>query len=159
MCDPATALVVASTAVTAYGQYEQGEYQSKVARNNAIIQDRLAKDAVKRGEVSEQRHRLKVAQMKGKQRAKLAASGVDLSSGSASQILTDTAEFGELDALTIRSNAEREAFGYQVKGSNYLAESELARSEGRYGAASTILSGGSQVSSRWNPGGGRNAKG
>ena len=45
----------------------------------------------------------------------MAANGVDLSSGSPLDILGDTAMYGELDALTIRSNAEREAYGYRVQ--------------------------------------------
>jgi hypothetical protein len=59
----------------------------------------------------------------------------------------DTAQLGELDALTIRSNAEREAYGYTTQSSNLTAQSGLTRMAGRnaqtagyVSAAGTLLS-------------------
>lgn len=162
MCEVATASLVlagVATAMGAYGTYQQGqqqkaqaEYQAAVANNNAIIAERQAQDSLDRGRVEEQQHRLKVAQMKGTQRSALAASGVQVDSGSALDVVADTAMMGEFDALTIRNNAEREAYAYRVQGSNYQAESGLyslagrnAARNGSFGAATTLLGGAAQI--------------
>ena len=138
MCEPATiataALVIGAvgTGVSTYSSVQQSraarktaQYNSAVAKNNAIISENLAQDAEKRGKVEEQRHRLKVAAFKAEQENEFAASGLDLTSTSFEQILSDTAALGELDALTIRGNAAREAYGYRTQGVNYEAQSIL----------------------------------
>lgn len=156
MCEPATAslaIAALSGAVSAYGQYQQGKaqasqynYQAAVDRNNKIIADRQADDAINRGKIAEQEHRDKVNQIKGRQRVQFAANGIDLGSDVVGETLGDTAMFGELDALTIRSNAENEAYGYRVQGMNYEASAALsstaaknASNAGRMGAFTTIL--------------------
>ena len=145
MCDPVTLAIVASTAVSAYGQKQQGDYANQVAKNNATTQGYMAADAIKRGERDEQRHRLQVAQMKSEQRAAFGASGRDIS-GSAENIIADTAMMGELDALTLRSNAQREAYGHEVSAVNYKAEGKLAKKQGKYAAAGSLLSGAGSAS-------------
>jgi len=47
--------------------------------------------------------------------------------GTAQEVTEDTAAFGELDALTIRNNAEREALGFRTQGMNFQASGELAQ--------------------------------
>lgn len=166
MCDIATATLVATIAAgatTAYGQYQQGQaqkeqyaYQAAVNRNNAIISERQAEDALQRGQIAEDEHRLKVQQIKGSQRTRFAASGVDLGSAVVSDTLADTAMLGELDALTIRNNAQRESYGYRVQASNYEASAGLneiagdnASQAGFIGATSTILGTASTVGSKY----------
>lgn len=154
-------LGILGTGFQAYGAYRsaqaqkaQSEYQAGVARNNQIIAERNAQDAIKRGQAEEARHRLQVAQLKGTQRSVLAASGVELDDGSALDILGDTAELGELDALTIRSNAEREAYQARVQGMNYAAEAGLhsyaAESTNPFlSAGSALFSGLGSVADKW----------
>jgi hypothetical protein len=165
MCDMISMAIagVASTALSAYGQIQAGQqaqaaadYNAAVARNNQIIADRQAEDAVKRGQVAEEEQRRRTRAIAGTQRAALAASGVQLDQGSPADILADTAQFGELDALTIRNNAEREAYGYRVQGMNFGAEAGLQQGRassamtGAYlGAGSTLLSGATSVADRW----------
>ena len=134
--------ITSSLAAGAFGaisSIQQGNYQSQVAKNNAKIQDQLATDAMNRGEQKEHQARVKAAQEVGYQRAKFGAAGVGVSSGSPSLVLQDTAELGELDSLTVRNNAQREAYGHAVQETNYLAEGELARKKGQWGAVSSIL--------------------
>ena len=142
MCDPVSAsiLMVASGATQAIGQYKAGKaqkaasnYQSQVAENNRIYAENQAADSIKRGRKEETRHRMQIAQLKGAQIAAMAKNGVvvDAEDTSALDILGDTTEFGELDALTIRSNAEREAFGHKVQASNFAADSVLNRAQGK----------------------------
>jgi len=71
-------------------------------------------------------------------------------------VVLDTAELGELDALTIRSNAEREAYGFRVQASNFGAEAGLTQMAGeakaqaaKISSFSTVLSGAGSVASKW----------
>lgn len=166
MCELATASLVLAgigTAVSAYGQLQAGQaasaqarYQAAVARNNAILSERAAQDAEARGRAAEDRRRRETALLIGRQRAVLAANGVVVDTGSALDITAGTREVGELDALTIRSNAEREALALRAQGANFETEAELAGlrgrsalAEGRIGAFGTALSGSGTVAQRW----------
>lgn len=117
---------IASQSAAREASRRRGEYEAQVAANNAELADRLADDALARGEIAEKQHRLKLAQIRGQQRAGLAASGQVVDQGSAADLVSDTAKFGELDALTIRNNAEREALGYRTRAYNFQTEAQLA---------------------------------
>jgi len=146
-----------------YGQNQQAKaqagqyaYQAAVDRNNKIIADRQADDAIKRGEAEEEEHRRKVASIKADQRVGFASRGIDLGSDVVVDTLSDTAMLGELDALTIRNNAEREAYGYRVQGMNYEASAgnnalagKNAKSAGRTAMFGTLLSGASTVAGNY----------
>lgn len=131
-------------------------YRSQVAKNNQIIADRKAEDARQRGAIAERQQRIKTAQRIGAARASAAARGVEVDSGSAGDITSDLKALGELDALTIRNNAEREALGFEQTGTNYAAESNLASLEsgsakraGEIGVASSLINGTGQVAGKW----------
>ena len=157
------AATVISTAMQAMSQIQAGQaaaaqadYQAGVARNNQILAERAAKDALERGKIAEHRQQMATQQLIGRQRAVLASSGVKTDVGSALDITVDTAGIGELDALTIRSNAEREALGFRTQGMNFQAEAGLAKargasalSAGYTGAFGTLLSSGGSVASKW----------
>lgn len=166
MCELATIAAVASiagTAMSAVGMVQQGQaakaqanYQAAVMRNNQTLAEYAAQDAEARGAEAEQQHRQKVAAFKGSQRAALAANGLDLTSGSPLDLLSDTAMLGEQDALTIRANAQREAWSARAQGANFGAEAGLlqargtaAQQAGYMGAGASLLSGASQVAGSW----------
>lgn len=159
MCDLLTALTLAGTALGAVGQVQQGKaaaqaarFNSKVADMNAEIAERQARDALERGKLEEQKKRTQVQQVLGRQKAAMAANGVDVGFGSPLDTLVDTATLGEVDALTIRSNAAREAYDYRVRGANGRAQAGLDRmnadaseTAGYLGAAGTLLTGGAKA--------------
>ena len=155
MCEPATitlALTAVSAVVAAGGaiaqgqaQHKQASYQAAVERNNATIAGWQAEDATQRGKVEEQRQRLATARLAGTQRANMASSGLEVGSGSSLDVLMDTAQLGELDALTIRSNAEREAYGLRTQQSNLTAQSGLTRMAGRNAQTAGYISAGSTL--------------
>lgn len=145
----AMATTAAAGAYSAYGSYQQGKYQEKVAENNAIIQKRMAEDAQDRGQAQESMRRLQSGREISQQRAAMAAGGRDVTTGSALDVLSDSAQMAELDALTIRSNAQREAYGSEVQASNFEAEAGLPRTRGRNQAIGTLLTTGSQVSGQY----------
>lgn len=162
----ATAGLIASgigTAASVYGKIQEGKaqsnqlkYQSAVDRNNQIISTRQADDAIQRGKIEEENVRRRTQAIKGEQRAAYAANGIDLGSDAVVDTLADTAMLGELDALTTRSNAEREAYGFKVQGMNYGASAQNntmaaknTKSASRIGAMTTLLSGASTVASSY----------
>lgn len=169
MCEPTT-LAVLSLASTVIGggmqymaQKQAGaaqanalRYQADVDQNNKIITDQLAKDAIDRGRTEEQMHRIKIGQLKSEQLNAFAKNGVETDSGSALDVLSDTAMIGELEALTIRNNAEREAYGYKVQGMNYSASSannrtaaSTAKSSANMAAMTSVLSTAGSVAGKW----------
>lgn len=126
-------------ATQAYGQVQAGRSSARTAEFNAQMEELRARDAERRGDEAANRHRLQVTRMISSQRAALAAQGVDVEAGSALDVQIDTAALGELDALTIRNNAMREAFGYRAQAIDSRRRGRLARAEGVSGAANTIL--------------------
>lgn len=69
----------------------------------------------------------------------MSASGIDLSTAGALDILGDTAAMGELDALTMVNNASREAYGYRMQAENDRLNAKMARRSGNMGAMTTLL--------------------
>lgn len=151
------------TILQAFGQMAGGnsesamyKYQAAVDRNNKIMADWQAQDAIARGQEEESKQRMKINMLKSDQRTAFADRGIDLGSESVANTVADTAFLGEIDALTIRSNAEREAYGYKQQGSNYAASATMntmaaknAKSAGMINATSTILGGITKVGDSW----------
>ena len=79
----------------------------------------------------------------------MASNGLDIQSDTPIGIIEDTAQMGELDALTIRANAAREGWGYDIAASNSMAESSMVKKSSRMGATSTLLSGAGSVGRDW----------
>jgi len=151
------------TVTTAAGAMQQGkaqaaaaEYQAGIARNNQIIAQRAAEDARKRGELNADLQRQRGRLLRGQQRAALAGAGVLVDTGSAGRLIEDTAALSELDALTIQSNAEREALGFETQAMNFQGEADIARALGKqaktqslFKAGGTLLTGFGSVAEKW----------
>lgn len=153
----AVALAAVGTAVTVKGQMDQqaaagaqANYMAQMDRQRRAVADQQAGDAVQRGEVAVQRQRDLTGQRIGTQTAALLGQGTDLE-GSPTDILGDTKRAGELDALTIRSNAAREAWGYQVQGAGFGANANLNDSfrPSYLGAGASLLAGAGSLADKW----------
>ncbi len=138
------------------GQNNKGAYQAQaqVAQNNALIAGWQAQDAMARGDRAAHVSGSKTRQLKGSQRAALAANGVDMTEGSALNILTDTDYFGAIDAGTIKDNAAREAWMLRNQAAGYTAQAGMlndrASDESPWQAAgSSLLTSGGRVAERW----------
>lgn len=118
------------SAVSAYKQAQSQRdalrYKARVDANNAQIAEWQAQQELAGGVVAEQASRLKTAQVTGAQRATMAANGIDLGEGNATDVLATTKFVGEQDALTIRDNAARSAWGARIQAQNYLDDSRVA---------------------------------
>lgn len=151
MCLPAIAAVagILGTAFSAYGAIQQGNAAKSAADFNAQNMAIMAADARKRGEAAAEAKQRETGALIGRQRAVMAARGLDLNQGSPLSILGDTAALGELDTQTIKGNAEREAVGYLNQGKLYAAEGQNAQSAGLLSAAGDVVGGIGSVASKW----------
>lgn len=161
------AVAVAATAVSAVvgavGSYEQGQaqkqaydYQAQVARNNAKIAQQNASWATQIGDTQAVNEGMKTRAQVGAIKAAQAASGIDVNTGSAVDVRSSASELGELNALTIRSNAARQAYGYQVQGTSDIAQAQLdvysgnqAQTAGYIGAFGSLLGGASSAGGQY----------
>lgn len=138
-------LSLIGTLFGAYGKHKAGRVNEKLLEYNAAVAEYQAEDTVRRGVVAESRRRDQTKQVIGAQRVSLARQGVDINEGSALTLQGDAAYLGELDALTIRNNAAREAWGYKVQAQDAGMRGDFARIAGDQEAAATILTGSSNI--------------
>lgn len=134
----------------------QAAYQAGVARNNEAMAKAAARDALLRGGIEAKNKADQTRQLIGRERATLAGNGVDVNSGSALDIVSDTETAGATDELTIRDNARRQSIGYLNQGENFAGEAALddtAQSNALLGgyanAFGTALTTGGNVASKW----------
>lgn len=131
-------VMAAGTALSAYGQYQSGKTQEKVANYNAQLQKRESVE-------TELSARDRLRKLMGRQRALYAKAGVDLTEGSPFLSLAYTAEEGEKEALRIRRGGKE-----SYDATTY--EGRAARSAGNIGAGSTFLSGLGRTTSNYGMG-------
>lgn len=140
MCDTTTALATQgfgagmSTVGAFYGaqaQKNQLKSDARVADANARIMELAAQSELLAGQRREQSEMLKRANLKGSQKAALAANGVDIASDTAQNILTTTDTFGEIAANTEAANAARSAWGYRTQATNFSNTARSARSSAK----------------------------
>lgn len=150
MCDPTTIAVIALGAsaagagIGAIGAMNQGKaqsnalmYQAQVAENNAQIARNNAQLVTQSGEQQTANEGQKTRADVGAIKASQAASNIDVNTGSAVDVRSSAAELGQLNALTIRSNTAREAYGYEVAATGQQATAALDTA----GAANAVRAG------------------
>jgi hypothetical protein len=141
------ALAGMSAIASAYGSIQRGKARKSIADANKFISELKAKDALRRGGTRAAKSRQRIKKIVGKQRANLAAQGIRLGVGSAQDIQQETQDIGELDALTIRTNAAREAFGFRTQAEQFGTAGRAAEREGKSEAVQTLLTGGLRAAS------------
>lgn len=131
-------------------------FNAGVAETNAQILKQGATWAGQAGEgdagISEMKTRAAVGGIKAEQ----AAAGVDVNVGSAVDVRASEAAKGMQDALTIRANAAKQAYGLQTQAAGETAQAGLYKSMAPYEiqaanlkSKATILSGKAQVASQF----------
>jgi hypothetical protein len=141
----AIVMTVISTAYAAYAQKAAGDFQAAIAKRNADAATAMARDAAARGLNEGVKIGLVGGATRGAIRAGFGASGVELTSGSPLDVLSDAAMFNELDKQTAKSNSEREQYALRTQAGNYLAQGQLDQMKGNYGAVGSLLSGASSL--------------
>lgn len=149
---------IASGAVGSYWSAKstkiQLEGQAALADTNARIAELGAQQEMIKGERDVANLTLQAGQVKGAQRAAMAANGIDLGEGNAAEVQASTDIMKEIDKNTAHANAVRSAWGYRTQGMNYQNEAIVKRgtaggiSPGMSGF-STLLTGAGQVAPGW----------
>ena len=103
----------------------QMNYQAQVNKQNARIAQQNADQKRQEGIEESRLQRMKTIQKVGAQQSALASNGVDISEGTALDIIEDTSAIGELDALTTRYNYETQALAYEQQSRNYKNQASL----------------------------------
>jgi hypothetical protein len=167
MCPP-VALAIASAAVAATGavfsgisQAQQYRYQAQVADQNAKLAADQARDSIETTNTEALRARRAQAQTEGQQTAAMAANGVDLSFGSAADVVSDTKMLGNEDVAQIYKGGNERTRGYDINAWNYRSQAAGARAkakgamvQGILGGLSSALGAASQVTGMKGGGGG-----
>lgn len=144
MCDmgiTATITSIIAAGVSAYGSYESGQSQKEAAEYNAEVQRNAAKAEIQSGNIKAQEMRDKARRIAGTQAATFGAAGLDTTSGTPSDIITETRMFGELDALRAINNAESAAYGLKAQSELDLFQGRAAARGGMLTAGGTLLAG------------------
>lgn len=105
----------------------QGSYEAAAFDRNASLAEAQAADALARGGVAAGIRGRQVRSEVGSARAAMAASGIQLDTGSALDVQADIDALGALDVATIRNNAAREAWGYRTQASDLTQRGILSR--------------------------------
>lgn len=167
MADPFTIVAIGSTvlgaATSAAGAYSSGQsqgamyqYQAGIAAMNSQIAKQNADYAIAAGEVSAQESGMKTRAQIGTTIAQQGAGGLAVGSGSNARVVTSERAIGQEDQALIRSNAAKQAYGFEVQaaqdtaqGQLYSAASTNAKTAGDINAVGSFLSGAGSVSSKW----------
>lgn len=145
----ALALAVIGTGLSAIGSIAAGQAKQQAADYQAAVANNNARYARQVGQVDAENQKVSTGQVIGAQKAAQAANGVDIGSGSALDVRTSAAELGELDALTIRNNAENKAKNYEAQATLFQMEGKADALSGWLGAASSIVGGASNIADKW----------
>lgn len=156
-----TSLSLIGSVSSAYSAWQSAKFQkqqlaneAELAEINARVAEQGAESALIAGQKQESAIRSRTAQIKSAQRAGLAASGVDLGTGSAANMLTSTDLMGEIDANTAAINTIQSAWGYRTQANNDRASAAMSRATASgispgSAAFSSILSSAPQVALSW----------
>ena len=139
--------IMAGTGATAYGQYQQGKSQEKLAKYNAQVQEANAANKARDGRAMANAQRRKNEQLKARQRTLSAKSGV---TGAGSPLAVAAQQAGEMEmqALDIERNAANAALADRQQATMDRASGKAAKRGALWAAGGTILSGvGSSASS------------
>ncbi len=146
--DPFTILTLLSVGIGLVGSAASAEAQGREGAQNAAELERSARqaeaarlDALRRGQVAAARKRMEVGEVRGAQTVAFAAGGIDGTTGTALQVADATERVGELDALTIRANAVREAFGHQETARGLAMKAQNTRENTSVNIFNTLAGG------------------
>lgn len=140
------------------GAAQQGmyNYQAGIANLNAQIAKQNEDYARDLGERQAGQYGMQAAQRKGQTSVALASSGLDINTGSAANVRASQDLITHMDLDTIRSNAAKAAYDYDVQSVQYENQAKLYQMAGTNAAAaakinvtSSILGTAASVSDKW----------
>lgn len=151
MADPITIMTVASSAMQAIGAIQQGQAaeaqaqaQANANRRNALIKEMQAGIERQQANIREEQQRRQARGLLGRQRAAVAQAGIGFG-GSALDVMEDSANKAELDALTIRYEGDLRSRGLLADAESERYEAEVALVAGKNAKKAAYISAGAAV--------------
>lgn len=141
MCDPATAMIIGSTAVSTVGAIQQGGQQKRFANYQADQADADAAAEIGMGEVRAGKIRKAGAVAQGEATAALAGAGIDTGAGSGLAVKEKLERNIGEDALSELLTGQRRARALQATAQGYRAAGQNAQTSAMFSAGSSILGG------------------
>ena len=139
--------MIVSALTTAYAAQQQAKTNQEIANNNVAIADAQADDAKARGEQQAIDAQRKARMVASAQRAAYSARGLDISVGTPADVIEQTDFFGQADAATARTNANKEAWGDKMKGRGYGIQA--AANDPNNALFGSLLGSAPAVANRW----------
>lgn len=146
-----TAATIGSSVLGAYTAVQSGKATQAAAMATAKQQEQAAEQALDAGEREVDLLRRRAGQQRGANRVAMAASGVDVNSATALDLLKNFDDQVNEDAYQISLQSTRTANTYGQQAANSRAEGRSAASAGNWGAGSSLLQGAAKVGERWRP--------
>lgn len=119
----------------------QGEYQRQQYEFNQQLSTIQAANAEYEGDVAASDEQKQVTELIGRQESAYAASGVDVTKGSAAMTTAKTKTQGIVNAINIRNNAYRTALGYKIQAVSQGTQGGLAGIAAEATAGQSLLTG------------------
>lgn len=94
--------------------------QAKIAQQNATMSDIQARNTIDQGRNQAEDYQRNISAFRSSQINALADNGIDVSEGSAVDILASTDMMAQADMDNIKYNAALQSWGYKVQETNYL---------------------------------------
>lgn len=132
----------------------QLKHEAAIADINARLSEKAAQQELQRGQFEVGQITRRAGQIKGSQRASMAANGIDLGVGSAAELQASTDLMKEIDRNQAEVNAISSAWGYRTQGTNYQNQATLSRASASSinpgaSAATSLLGSAGNVASQW----------
>ncbi len=121
---------------------KQGAFQRDAYLLNSRLAALQAQQAIAKGQQEAVSIDVAGSQLEGQQRAKAAASGVDVNTGSSVDTMIDIGRQSAAGAATAKANAWREAMGYQFESEQYRKEAEFTDASTKTKVGNTLMTGG-----------------
>lgn len=126
--------------------------QANIARLNAQMMEFNAQQRLRSAEKDQVRLTMQAGQVKGSQKAAIAANGLATNEGSAVEVLASTDIIKEIDSNQIKENAQRDYWGMRMQAAGYEGQAlqlEAGQQSAGLNFGTTLLQGASQIANRY----------
>jgi hypothetical protein len=133
-----TASAVAS-GMAAGAEMQAAEYNENLAKEKNKQAKQEAKNVRTAGAVEAGETHQEAEKVAARNRAQLAAGGLDVGTGTAADIGEEVRAVGALESMTILNNADRQAMGLEARGQNELIAAKQRKKKAKIGAFTSVL--------------------
>jgi len=137
-------LTEGATLLSGVSRYEAGATRSRLFDANAAIADRQAQSEAQAGAYNEELVRMKGAAIEGQQVAQIGAGNLQ-QRGTPAQVVASSRMINEMDAIQVRNNALRRAWGFEVQGASDRVQAGMSRAAGFFGGVGTVIGGSAEA--------------